>query len=300
MVQRVGAKKVGSQRWYNDFCGLKFQKMPTKIYNAAPLPFMGQKRRFANQFREALCEFSTATTFVDLFGGSGLLSHITKRERPDARVIYNDFDDYHLRIENVARTNAIIAEVRKLFAGVPPTKKVPSDIKKDVLELIAQHAQTGFVDYITLSSSMLFSTNYATSLEELQKETFYNNVKQTPYTCDNYLDGLEIVKHDYKELFSVYKDTPDVVFLVDPPYLSTEVGVYKCYWRLRDYIDVLSVIDGQKYIYFTSNKSSIVELIDWMQSNVLHGNPFEGATRREFNVNINYHAKYTDIMLYRP
>lgn len=72
--------------------------MPAKIYNTAPLPFMGQKRRFVNQFREALREFSTATTFVDLFGGSGLLSHITARERPDARVIYNDFDDYHLRI----------------------------------------------------------------------------------------------------------------------------------------------------------------------------------------------------------
>lgn len=260
---------------------------------------MGQKRRFANQFREALREFSSATTFVDLFGGSGLLSHIAKHEYPDARVIYNDFDDYHLRIENVERTNIIIAEIRKLLAGVPPQKKVPGETKTKILDLLARSERTGFVDYITISSSILFSSNYATTLGELQKSTFYNNVKQAPYICNDYLAGLEIVKYDYRELFSLYKDTPGVVFLVDPPYLSTQVGVYKCYWRLRDYLDVLRVIDGQKYIYFTSNKSSIVELIDWMQSNVLHGNPFDGATRREFNVTMNYNSKYTDVMLYR-
>lgn len=273
--------------------------MPAKIYNSAPLPFMGQKRRFVNQFREALREFSSATTFVDLFGGSGLLSHITARDRPDARVIYNDFDDYHLRIENVERTNAILAEICEILAGIPRMAKVPADAKAQIVALLEEHEQTGFVDYITISSSVLFSANYANDLEMLRKCTLYNNIKLSPYSCDSYLDGLEIVKADYRDLFAQHKDTPGVVFPVDPPYLSTEVGVYKCYWRLRDYLDVLRVIDGRPYIYFTSNKSNIVELIDWMQSNSIGGNPFIGATRREFNASMNAHAKYTDIMLYR-
>lgn len=272
--------------------------MPAKIYNSAPLPFMGQKRRFVNQFREALREFSSATTFVDLFGGSGLLSHITAHERPDARVIYNDFDDYHLRIENVERTNAILAEIREILAGIPRVAKVPADAKAQIVALLEEHEQTGFVDYITISSSLLFSANYADNLEILRKSTLYNNIKQTSYSCNNYLDGLEIVKHDYRELFGRYKNVPGVVFFVDPPYLSTDTGVYKCYWRLRDYLDVLRVIDGQSYIYFTSDKSQIEELLDWMQSNAVHGNPFEGATRREFSVNT-FAVKYTDIMLYR-
>lgn len=126
-----------------------------------------------------------------------------------------------------------------------------------------------------------------------------NNTKQTSYCCNGYLDGLEIVKSDYRDLFAQYKETPGVVFLVDPPYLSTEEGVYKCYWRLRDYLDVLRVIDRQPYIYFTSNKSNILELIDWMQSNNIHGNPFAGANRRELHVTLNHTSKYTDIMLYR-
>lgn len=273
--------------------------MPAKIYNSAPLPFMGQKRRFVNQFREALREFSSATTFVDLFGGSGLLSHITAHERPDARVIYNDFDDYHLRIENVERTNAILAEIREIVASIPRMAKVPADAKAQIVALLEEHEQTGFVDYITISSSVLFSANYATDLEMLRKCTLYNNMKQSPYSCDNYLDGLEIVKYDYRELFDLYKNATGVVFFVDPPYLSTDAGMYKCYWKLRDYLDVLRVIDGRPYIYFTSNKSNIVELIDWMQSNSIGGNPFVGATRREFNVSMNCDAKYTDIMLYR-
>lgn len=61
---------------------------------SAPLPFVGQKRMFAREYIKVLEHFSDCAIFVDLFGGSGLLSHITKRMRPDAKVIYNDFDNY--------------------------------------------------------------------------------------------------------------------------------------------------------------------------------------------------------------
>ena len=82
--------------------------MTNKTYTQAPLPFMGQKRRFLTHFKGALNDYSHATIFIDLFGGSGLLSHTTKRVRPDAQVIYNDFDDYHVRLRNVSRTNGML------------------------------------------------------------------------------------------------------------------------------------------------------------------------------------------------
>lgn len=63
--------------------------------------------------------FSDRTVFVDLFGGSGLLSHITKRERPDATVIYNDHDNYRERLENISRTNALFSDLRRLSEGIP-------------------------------------------------------------------------------------------------------------------------------------------------------------------------------------
>ena len=65
-----------------------------KNYTTAPLPFQGQKRRFKNEFKAALNEFSNNATYVDLFGGSGFLSHTVKQHYPDAKVIYNDYDNY--------------------------------------------------------------------------------------------------------------------------------------------------------------------------------------------------------------
>lgn len=56
--------------------------MSAKVYNTSPLPFMGQKRNFVKLFREALQEFSTATTFVDLFGG--FRTAIACRKTPEA------------------------------------------------------------------------------------------------------------------------------------------------------------------------------------------------------------------------
>lgn len=88
------------------------------------------------------------------------------------------------------------------------------------------------------------------------------------------------------------------VFLVDPPYLSTEVGTYKMYWCLADYLDVLNVLKRHSFVYFTSNKSSILELCDWMDRNPFIGNPFKDCRKIEFNAHMNYNSKYTDIMLY--
>lgn len=272
--------------------------MKKPVYNSAPLPFMGQKRRFVGEFKNALKQFPDATVFVDLFGGSGLLSHIAKQERPDARVIYNDYDDFHLRLENIPRTNALLADIRNLVGGGMKGQRLPEPLRRQILDRVAEDA-TGFVDYITLSGSLLFSGNYATSFEELAAHGFYNMVRQTDYAAEGYLAGVENVKHDYQELFGQYKNAASVVFLIDPPYLSTEVGAYKCYWRLADYLDVLRCLQGQSYVYFTSSKSQIVELIDWFAQTQLNGNPFEGAERREFNVTINHTSKYTDIMLFK-
>ena len=97
--------------------------------------------------------------------------------------------------------------------------------------------------------------------------------KKNPYTIeyvkndypisDGYLEGLVIESCDYHELYNKYRDNPNVVFIVDPPYLSTEVGTYKMRWNLSDYLDVLNVLKEKPFVYFTSDKSSIIELCDW-------------------------------------
>ena len=272
-----------------------------KMYLSAPLPFMGQKRMFAREYIKVLEGFKDARVFVDLFGGSGLLSHITKCKRPDATVVYNDFDGYRERLANIPRTNLLLADLRGIAKDVPRLKPIKGAARERILErLEREEREWGYVDYITLSSSLMFSMKYKTNLEGMRKETLYNTIRMTDYPlCADYLDGLAVVSCDYRELYERYKDVPGVVFLADPPYLSTEVGTYKMYWRLADYLDVLNVLRDKPFVYFTSNKSQIVELCEWLGKNRTLGNPFEGCGKSEFNAHMNYNAGYTDIMLYK-
>lgn len=269
------------------------------LYTQAPLPFMGQKRKFVKEFRTALKNFDDSYAFIDLFGGSGLLSHVVHHERPDAIVIYNDYDDYHLRVDNIGKTNALLRDIRFILSesGCESGKIIPQSVKGNVLDRIK--TECGFVDYITLSSSLLFSMNYCISYDELSKATMYNCIKQNDYRVVGYFDGIDIVKKDYKELYYEWNNYPNVVFIVDPPYLSTDVHAYNCFWKLNNYLDVLQVLKDNSYFYFTSSKSSILELCEWIEKNTNSYNPFSSAKKVEVNARMNYNSSYTDIMLYK-
>jgi hypothetical protein len=272
-----------------------------KLYNSAPLPFVGQKRMFAKEFKKVLELFPDGTTFVDLFGGSGLLSHITKYQKPKSKVVYNDFDDYRLRLNHIVETNELLTKLRFVVRNIPKGKVIKGENREAVLQCLDNHLHYyGYLDFITISSAIMFSMKYCMDMESLRKETFYNNIRLTDYPlCQDYLEGLTIVSKDYKEIFAEYKDKPNVVFLVDPPYLNTDVGTYKMKWRLADYLDVLTILKGYSFVYFTSNKSSIIELCEWIGKNREIGNPFDGCSKFEFNAHMNYSSSYTDIMMFR-
>lgn len=113
-----------------------------KTYSQAPLPFVGQKRMFASEFRKVLKRFSDKTVFIDLFGGSGLLSHITKRERPDATVIYNDHDNYRERLGNIHRTNELLEDLRETAKGYPRHKKITGSMRYSIISVRNEIVQT--------------------------------------------------------------------------------------------------------------------------------------------------------------
>lgn len=174
-----------------------------KSYSQAPLPFQGQKRKFLKDFKSALSEFPSTATYIDLFGGSGFLSHTVKQHLPNAKVVYNDFDGYSVRLENVDKTNNIISDIRKIVKDLPDNQRIEDVYKNQILERI--NLEKGFVDCITISSSLLFSMNYVTEKEAFAKQTFYNNVKQTDYFVEGYLEGVHRVKKDYRDLFAEFR-----------------------------------------------------------------------------------------------
>ncbi|WP_167597698.1 DNA adenine methylase [Leeuwenhoekiella sp. ZYFB001] len=271
-------------------------------FKSAPLPFQGQKRNFVKEYSEALKKFPVDATYVDLFGGSGLLSRVTKDVHPEARVIYNDYDNFSARLKAIPQTNLLLAKLRQITAPVARQSKIPIDLKNRIIEAVKTHESTfGYVDYITLSSSILFSGKYATSFKELSSSTMYNTVRKSDITqAERYLEGLEVVSKDYKEVYQQFK-SDNTVYLLDPPYLSTDTATYGSdkYWKLKDYLDILELLEGSKYFYFTSNKSSIVELMEWFETTTLVSNPFKWSTTTTRENPVNYQHKYDDIMIYK-
>ena len=87
-----------------------------------------------------------------------------------------------------------------------------------------------------------------------------------------------------------------MVFLIDPPYMATDISTYRMDWKLTDYLDVLLVLKGHPFVYFTSGKSPILDFCRWMAET---GNPFKGAGMSTLTARMNYSSSYTDIMLYK-
>lgn len=269
-----------------------------KNWKNSPLPFQGQKRFFVNKFKEALQGYPANGVYVDLFGGSGLLGHTVKCVYPDAKVIYNDYDDFRKRLEAIPETNKILETLRSLELKTPRNKRILGHERQLVLEVLEKADRKGFVDWISLSGSLKFSMNYGQSLEDFKKGSLYNTIRKSNFApAVDYLDGIEVVKYDYKRLFEVYKDVPNVIFLVDPPYLSTDSTTYASdgFWSLSDYLDVVKVLD-RSYFYFTSNKSQVVELLQWVETRVPGSSPFNNATCTWVNNQVTHNAGYQDIM----
>lgn len=267
-------------------------------FSQSPLPFQGQKRKFTRAFSEALAQYPGDGVYVDLFGGSGLLSHTVKMVYPNATVVYNDFDGFKQRIDAIPATNKLLADIRAVLADYPRDTKILNGNRVLVIELLKKANDAGFVDWITLSSSLKFTMNYGSCLDDFVNDTLYNNVRMSDYDASGYLDGVEVVTADYRELFNRFRSVDKVVFLVDPPYLSTDTATYGSngYWKLKDYLDVLQVIHNRDYFYFTSNKSQIVELCEWISTVSTTANPFAGATRTAVNTTTSYNSGYVDIM----
>ncbi|MGV0925454.1 DNA adenine methylase [Empedobacter tilapiae] len=275
-----------------------------KNYTQSPLPFQGQKRKFLSHVKSVLANYPEDSIFIDLFGGSGILSHTVKQLKPTAKVIYNDYDNFSKRLASVSQTNELLRKIRIITKDLKKDKLIPEPYKSEILKIIKQEENIiGYVDYITLSSSLLFSAKYVVNFAELEKQTFYNNVRQSNYVTDNYLKDVEIVCSDYRKIFDQYKSISNAVFLVDPPYLSTDCSTYGSdkYWKLKDYLNVLDVLINTNYLYFTSNKSQIVELCEWMETRTdkENINPFKDSTTVCINTQLNHSAKYTDMMLYK-
>ena len=136
-------------------------------------------------------------------------------------------------------------------------------MEEECLRVIGEYEREGRVDYITISARLLFGTHYALSYEQMKREGFYNKLGKTQYDASGYIDGLEVVRKDFRELIKSFGQCKNVLFIADPPYTQTMYGHYAgTSWNESDDADLIRALNGCKYIFFTSNKTGIIEHID--------------------------------------
>lgn len=265
-----------------------------KNYTKSPLPFQGQKRGWYNTFTSLInLEFSQTETFIDLFGGSGILSQFVRQVRPDARVVWNDYDNFFGRLQSIPQTNEIIKRLRYTCRNYKPMQRLDKDTAQKCID-IAKEAE----DITTAGKSVCFSSNFIKSINDLKPTNMYNNIVSTEYDAIDYLNGVERRQTDYRELIKEFKDK-DVCFVCDPPYLTTNSEQYRYdYWKLTDYLEVISNLKNEKFIYFTSEKSQLVELMTWCEKEYGHS-LLTGAQIVSRETQLAYNSRFKDLLIYK-
>lgn len=276
-----------------------------KHYTQAPLPFIGQKRRFLTDFKtilnQCIADDGDGWTIVDVFGGSGLLAHTAKCSKPQAHIIYNDFDGYAIRLQNIKYTNHLRKIIFDLTQHVPRNHKLPENVKNQVQAALKSF--DGFVDIHSVASWLLFSGRQATNLMDLlSNHTYFNCVRISDYpSADDYLCGLDITSKSYADLLPEFLERDKVLFLFDPPYVCTAQGAYRneTYFGMVEFLKLMRLV-RPPFIFFSSTRSEFLDYLDLVIGYKLDGwEQFAGYRKINVQVCLNKNAHYEDNLVYK-
>lgn len=242
-------------------------------YNKPPLTFMGNKKNMLKHIKQVLQDMqgdgyiNDETIFLDVFGGSGLISHNIKQWYPKNRVIWNDYDNYQERLDNISDTEILRAKIYEVFGINDLKEKATQTQKQECLNFIQDFESKGhYVDYVTLSTYLLFCGTYADSFETLSKHGFYNRVPRYSLNeAKGYLQGVERVRQDFKALLDSYSHIQNKLLILDPPYLQTQVGNYKDCFKLGQFFELIQRVT-RPYIFFGSENSDIIESFEYFKA----------------------------------
>ena len=237
----------------------------------SPLPFLGQKTKFIKYFKEVLFNMQSdgfinnETLFIDIFGGSGLLSHTIKQMFPNNRVIYNDYDNFKERLDNIEITESLRAEIYEVIqkdATLQRDTYLQKNTYLQINQIIQNYINNNYyIDWISISAWLMFKYNYCYNLETLQKNKYYNRIAKKPLKKGNYLEGVEFIRLDFLEVLNKYNNINNKILILDPPYLKTNCEGYVSAFSIKK--TILMLKNTQKpFILFSSERTELIDLIE--------------------------------------
>ena len=252
-----------------------------------PLPFQGNRAPQKTQFMNLLKKLKDGNNkvFVDLFGGSFYLSYLIHLTFPDAKIICNDFDDYKSRLDHITETLALIKQIQDIVKE-EKLKKIEAETKTKIDDILKNHQ--GFLDLTTLANNLIFSSYSIQNLDNFLKHDYWNLLTKCNYQPDvsDYLNGIEITKADWFDVFNQYKDLDNVIFIADPPSLNSGLSKNpKVNWTLLDSLKALDVLKSKSFLFYCSNKPGTIDIINYIKQNGTVFTPFNALTYKRNSTN---------------
>ena len=272
-----------------------------------PIPFRGNKSKIRKNFMKLLNDEALNDDYiiyVDLFGGSLYISYLIHQMKPNNRIICNDYDNYIERLINIDKTNDLLNKINEIIQNnnIKYAEKIDIENTLKIKQLIQQ---TSYLDINTISSNLLYSGSGVNTKDELLNKTYYNRLNNNSYNINkdiinNYIEGLEIVRCDWYELYNKYRDNDKVLFIADPPYFNTDCSGYKNKnFSIQDTLQTLDILKHEKFIYCTSPKSLLLEILAYLKSSHNIGlHDYTVINVQKPNVNKTC-KKNDDVILYR-
>lgn len=245
------------------------------LYGQPPLPFVGNKRNWRKELINVINKIpnNKKYLYVDVFGGSGFISHLISWLKPNNKVIWNDYDNYQERLNNIDVTNQIINEIRASIDTYIRNRKLTPREKATIMYIIDKHIKKGdFIDYVTLGANLLFNSSFVCDVDIrdcLEKKTFYNTIIKKEYNADNYFNtNVYRIVGDYKEILKKYNSN-NTIFFLDPPYFNTDKVIHynDNFMSLSEYLDFCDLIKDFKYVLFGSEKGCFLDIMKKLDNN---------------------------------
>lgn len=246
------------------------------IFKKPPLPFNGNKKNwfkyFQQAFKDDLFNINDNTIIIDLFGGSGILSHWFAHQYPHNKIIYNDYDNYMsiYTADNINKLNELLNKIRNIINLKDIKKAEKINDTNEIFKLITQYYpdyEQNDKIYNILSSNLCY-----TNRKIKDNYNLYNNLRLSNYEYnENYIinqKNIQIIHEDYKNVIEQFKDNNNVFYILDPPYLATEKCYYNDFWGIDNNIDVIKLLMFNKCIIFESDKSQILSLFKLLKEYV--------------------------------
>lgn len=249
--------------------------IPENIYKRPPLPFRGNKKRWLDYLIKYFIRNHDKFkdyTFIDVFGGSGIISQAIAKLYPNNKVIYNDYDNYTslLKPSSINKLNELrrkIYEIANKYEHAMPINNDDSlKIKRLIIKYYPNYENNEKIKNI-LSSWLIYDANGFT----LQRKYYNMVIKNDLEVPNDYLSNNVIIEHlDYKQLIQKYHSILNKsILILDPPYYFTPKTFLKINnWNKDDTSLLIKLCIQYKCILFESDKKFMIKLIKDIKPNI--------------------------------